>query len=62
MTTWNIGLKHWTKDGDAYISVVFSWNFPQAYSLAAFYAAQGFYVRAGGPAVAVQPNYQKANR
>lgn len=51
------GIVHWVdeKERTAYLSVVFSWNLPQAYSLAIFYREQGYHVLAGGPAVALNP-------
>jgi len=57
MSAWSNGLAHWTEDRTAFISVVFSWRLPDAYQLAVWYAAQGYAVRAGGPAVYVKPKY-----
>jgi hypothetical protein len=54
---WRAGIVDWTEGDAAFLSVVFSWNLPQAYELAAWYAAQGYRVRAGGPAVAYNPGY-----
>lgn len=46
---WVGGLAHWTEEDTAYLSVAFTWRIQEAYSLAVWYAAQGFKVRAGGP-------------
>jgi pyruvate-formate lyase-activating enzyme len=54
---WKAGMVDWIEGDTAYLSVVFSWNLPQAYELAAWYAAQGCRVRAGGPAVSFNPGY-----
>ena len=51
---WSGGLAHWVEDGVAYLSIAFTWRIPEAYSLAVFYRAQGFKVRAGGPATFVR--------
>jgi len=48
---------HWTENNTAYLSVVFTWNLPEAYSRCVWYRQQGFQVRAGGPAVELMPNY-----
>jgi hypothetical protein len=55
--TWNGGLVTWTDNDTAYISVVFSWMLPQAYQSAVWCRAQGYKVRAGGPAVWARPRY-----
>lgn len=47
----------WIENGVAYVSVPFTWELPQAYSRCAFLRAQGYWVRAGGPAVSLMPNY-----
>ncbi len=57
MTSWSGGLVEWT-DGDiAYLSVVFSWQLQRAYSRAVWLRQQGYHVRAGGPAVAINPTF-----
>lgn len=54
---WPKRIVEW-RDGDtAYLSVVFSWQLPEAYQRAVWLAAEGYHVRAGGPAVSVQPDY-----
>lgn len=54
---WSSGLAEWTEGDTAYLSIVFSWRLPDAYSLAVWYKTQGYRVRAGGPAVWVIPKY-----
>ncbi len=41
----------------AYLSVAFSWRMPDAYQRAVWYGAQGYHVRAGGPAVWANRKY-----
>lgn len=52
---WGNGLVVWAEDHTAYISVVFSWDLREARRLAILYARQGLAVRAGGPAVTLNP-------
>ena len=54
---WSGGVAEWIDGPTAYLSIVFSWNLPAAYSRAAWLHAQGYRVRAGGPAVALNPTY-----
>ena len=54
---WSGGYVEWTERGVAYLSVVFSWQLQTAYQRAAWYKAQGYFVRAGGPAVAFNPDF-----
>ena len=56
-TKWVGGLAEWTEDSTAYISVVFTWQLAEAYQRAAWYKAMGYHVRAGGPAVILNPDY-----
>lgn len=56
-SNWSKGIVHWCEDGVAYVSVVFSWDLAEAYQRCAWYAAQGYDVRAGGPAVSLNPGY-----
>lgn len=51
------GLAEWIEEDTAFLSVVFSWNLPDAYQRAVFLRAQGYEVRAGGPAVSFNPGY-----
>ena len=53
LLAWRKGIVDWTDGGTAYISVVFSWDAPQAYSKAAWYRALGYDVKVGGPGVFV---------
>lgn len=54
---WVGGLADWTDSDTAYISVAFSWRLPDAYQRAVWYKAQGYRVRAGGPAVWANRKY-----
>lgn len=51
------GLTDWTEGDTAYLSVVFSWRLPDAYQRAVWYRELGYRVRAGGPAVTLNPDY-----
>jgi hypothetical protein len=53
--TWSVGLAEWVEGDTAFLSVVFSWKLPAAYMRAIWYRAQGYRVRAGGPAVTLNP-------
>ena len=53
---WHGGLVHWTENGTANISVVFSWQRQKAYQLAVWYKTQGFTVNIGGPSVSYDPD------
>ena len=55
--SWSGGFAEWVEGDIVYLSVVFSWRLPDAYQRAAWYKAQGYRVRAGGPAVWVRPKY-----
>lgn len=57
MTEWLKNIAEWTEAGTAYVSVVFSWDLPRAYQKCVWYRTQGLRVRAGGPAVALNPSY-----
>lgn len=54
---WPKRIVEWKNGHTAYLSVVFSWQLPQAYQRSVWLKAEGYRVRAGGPAVAVQPDY-----
>lgn len=54
---WSKSLVEWTEDDAAYLSVVFSWDLPQAYQRAVWLRASGYRVLAGGPAVKLNPGY-----
>lgn len=51
------GLVHWTNADTAFLSVVFSWQLAEAYQRAIWYKAMGYHVRAGGPAILLNPDY-----
>lgn len=53
---WSGGLAEWIDGNTAYLSVVFSWKLQEAYQRAAWLSQQGYLVRAGGPAVAMNPD------
>lgn len=57
MLDWPKRIVDWTIGDTAYISVVFTWLLPAAYSLAVWYRQQGYKVQAGGSAVKLMPNY-----
>lgn len=54
---WKDGFIDWEEGDKAYLSVVFSWQLPQAYQRAVWYKSLGYRVKAGGPAVAFNPDY-----
>lgn len=54
---WPKRIVEWKNGHTAYLSIVFSWQLPQAYQRAVWLKAEGYHVRAGGPAVAIQPEY-----
>lgn len=54
---WTRGIAEWIEGRVAYLSIPFTWDLPNAYQRAVWLAAQGCYVRAGGPAVALMPGY-----
>lgn len=54
---WSKRLIDWVDRGIAYISVVFTWQLPEAYSLCVWYREQGYKVLVGGPAVCLMPDY-----
>lgn len=53
--SWSGGLAEWIEGDTAYLSVVFSWSLPKAYARAVWYRSAGYKVRAGGPAVTMNP-------
>jgi len=54
---WSGGYIEWVERGIAHLSVVFSWELSRAYERAVWHRAMGRRVRAGGPAVDLQPDY-----
>lgn len=57
---WSKRFLEWTKGGVSYLSVVFTWDLPEAYQRAVWLQAEGYTVRAGGPAVSLMPDYLTA--
>ena len=55
--SWAGGLAEWVEGRTAYLSVVFTWRLPDAFSRAIFYRSQGLHVVAGGPATFARPAY-----
>jgi len=55
--SWSGGIAEWVEGDTAYLSVVFSWRLPDAYSRGAWYRASGRRVIAGGPAVFFNKEY-----
>jgi len=54
---WSGGYVEWVDGKRACISVVFSWQLQRAYQRAVWLRSQGYFVRAGGPAVALNPDF-----
>jgi hypothetical protein len=54
---WSKRAIEWTEGHDAYLSVVFTWDLPEAYQRAVWLAMEGYDVHAGGPAVKLMPDY-----
>lgn len=48
---WIAGTVEWIEADTAFLSVVFTWDLPDAYARAVWYRAMGYKVRAGGPAL-----------
>jgi len=55
--SWSKRYLEWHKGKDAYLSVVFTWDLPQAYQRAVWLRTMGYEVHAGGPAVDLMPDY-----
>lgn len=51
------GLADWTEGNTAFLSVVFSWRLADAFQRAIWHKAQGYEVKAGGPAVKINPGF-----
>ena len=47
---WPKRLVEWTQDGVVYLSVAFTWDLQAAHQRAVWWNAEGYKVRAGGPA------------
>lgn len=54
---WPKKILEWSNDTGAYLSIVFTWQLPEAWSRCVWYREQGHEVYAGGPAVALFPTY-----
>lgn len=57
LSGWSGGYVEWIDKRRAYISVVFSWQLQRAYQRAVWLCSRGYSVRAGGPAVALNPDF-----
>lgn len=49
--SWSKGFAEWVDGDTAYLSIAFTWLLDDAFMRAMFYRAQGYKVRAGGPAL-----------
>ena len=56
---WSKKIVEWVDGNTAFLSVVFTWQLPKAYSRCVWYAQQGYCVKVGGTAVALMPDYLK---
>lgn len=56
MSSWSGGYVEWIEKNIAYISVVFSWQLEKAYQRAVWLKQMGYCVKAGGPAVSMNPD------
>jgi hypothetical protein len=56
MTDWRGGFAEWTEGDTAFLSVPFTWELQDAYQRAVWLRAEGYHVRAGGPAVSLMPD------
>ena len=54
---WSGGYAEWIANDTAFLSVVFSWRLDDAYQRAVWHKMQGFTVRAGGPAITMNPGF-----
>lgn len=54
---WSKGIVYWRDGQTLYVSVVFTWHLPEAKRLCQCYAAAGYRVVVGGPAVELMPDY-----
>ena len=57
LSGWSGGYTEWFEGSTAFLSVVFSWLLPEALQRATWLRASGYHVRAGGPAVSLNPIY-----
>lgn len=54
---WSGGYIEWIEDDTVFLSIVFSWQLDDAYQRACWYKILGYNVRAGGPAVIMNPGF-----
>lgn len=54
---WSNNVVEWCEGDTAYLSVAFTWHLDDAYQRAAFWKAQGFHVRAGGPGIFTRKHF-----
>jgi len=54
---WTKKILEWTENAKAFLSVVFTWQLPEAWSRCVWYREQGYKVHVGGPAVSLFPEY-----
>lgn len=57
ITDWPKQTVEWANGQQVYLSVPFTWGLPRAYQRAVWLRETGYQVHAGGPAVALMPNY-----
>jgi hypothetical protein len=57
MTEWKSSFAEWIENDTAYLSIPFTWELQNAYQRAAMLNAEGYSVRAGGPAVSLMPDF-----
>lgn len=57
MSEWSKTFLEVEHDRDAFLSVAFTWDLPQAYQRAVWFNSLGKTVHAGGPAVSLMPEY-----
>lgn len=55
-TKWGNGIAEWVEGDTAFVSVVFSWMLQKAYARCVWFRQAGYKVRAGGPAVTMNPD------
>lgn len=54
---WSGGFIEWVEGKTAFLSIVFSWQLQEAYQRAVWLKEQGLIVKAGGPAVDMNPDF-----
>jgi hypothetical protein len=56
---WSKKIVEWTEGNRAFLSIVFTWKLPEAWSRCIWYKQQGYEVFTGGPATKLLPDYLK---